>query len=76
MDAAKGRIDRWVDRARLPPNLDFRFSEPKRMAGEDLLLLASWIVKGELGLLDDNQVFCWANQEKGTPPPPRPILAQ
>lgn len=68
MDAAKGRLDRWIERQRLPPDTDFRFSEPKRMAPEDILLLASWIVKGELGLLEEEKVFRWVGQIAAAPP--------
>jgi len=32
------------------------------MSSEDTLLLASWIVKGELGLLEERKTFRWVGQ--------------
>jgi len=75
MDSSKGRIEQWVEPGRLPPDDGFRFSEPKRMAPEDIMLLGNWIVKGELGLLDDKKVFCWVNQQRGTAPA-KPVPAK
>jgi len=63
MDAAKGRLERWIELNRLPQSEGFCFSEPNRMSPEDALLLASWIVKGELGLLKPDEVFRWIGQE-------------
>jgi len=73
MDAAKGWLDRWIECRCLPQTADFRFSEPGRMSPEDNFLLATWIVKGEMGMLKDDQVFRWINQG-GTAPPPLPTV--
>jgi len=69
MDASKGRLEYWIEKERLLPDTDFCFSEPKCMAAEDVILLASWIIKGELGLLEENKRFRWVGQADISLPP-------
>jgi len=61
-DAAKNKLDAWINPQTLPRDEGFRFSHPNRMSPEDNIILASWIIKGELGLIPEEKRFRWVNQ--------------
>ena len=76
MDQSKGALQPWVDLQRLPQVKDFRFTRPGGMATDDCYMMASWIVKGEIGLLKPQQIFRWQNQPAGPPPKKLATAAQ
>ena len=74
IDQAKGEWSTWIDSQRLPDIPGFRFGRPSGLAEDDLFALASWIMKGELGLLNPSQTFQWVGQLTSSPVVKKPSV--
>jgi len=51
----------WVSPDSLPPG--FNFDDPLGLCDEPLFELATWIINGEQGKLEDKRRFRWVGQQ-------------
>jgi len=68
---AKDDIGGYIDVQRLPTSPGFRFIHPLGMTSDEAVELACHIIKGELGLIPEENRFQWKGQAQGISLPPQ-----
>jgi hypothetical protein len=74
IDQARGDFSKWVNPARVPSTPGFRFIRPGGLSDQEVFDLAAHIVKGEKGLIPEENRFRWENQGEGIVLPPQQSL--